>query len=89
MPATKERPDTAIERLGPSGRSRGSGNAPSTGTVLLDQYRTGRARLIASTLLLERALDLLELLTYGVDLDDASELVRDLVRDVDAERRRR
>ena len=74
----------------PEAISLGSGITLSATTPLRHQYKTARARLDASSCLLARALDLLELLHVGVlDLDDATELVKELKRATANLKRRR
>ena len=56
---------------------------------LRDQLDDARRRLDLSTDLLARALDLIELFSWGVDLDEARRLANELRRDANAERGRR
>ena len=84
MPAIKGKPDSSERGSGLPGKHGRVGTRHIAPGSLRDQFRAARDRLDESVTLLERALDVLELFSWGVELDDARRLVAELRRDVRA-----
>ena len=89
MPATKEKPDSAESGSGLSGKHGRVGTRHIAPGRLRSQYLSARDQLTASVLLLERCLDLKEQLEMRLDLELMQQTAAELVRDVDAYKRRR